>query len=126
MATETSTDPRAPLLSESMGTTRYECPFCGYDSLDEARMTEHLDPRFGRHPERRDPVTGDVLSAPLTADEREELEALRAEVADLRQAAADNQDAAERAQRSAERAKATLAKEREKADEATAGGGQEG
>lgn len=115
----TKPDSRAPIVGEWNRMPRYECPFCGWDTLDEAQMADHLDPLRGRHLALPD-APPDTVDA-FTKAERDELVELRTEVADLRQQAIDNQDAAEKAQKSAERAKAQLTK----AKESSADGGQE-
>ena len=73
-------DPRAPIVTELATYTRYECPLCGYDSVDEARVVEHLDPVFGKHPV---PVPTPSAAAAMAA-EQTEIDALRAEVEALR------------------------------------------
>lgn len=105
MATKQTIDPRAPIVGEWNRMPRYECPFCGWDTLDETAMTDHLDPARGMHPDFGADAPPDTPE-PFTREERAELESLRAEVVDLRQQALDTQIAAEKAQKAAERAKA--------------------
>lgn len=82
---KTDTDPRAPIVRDWRGVPQYVCPFtatCAYDTLDEQAMTDHLDPVNGKHPVKREPAP--PPSAPLSADERANLDALIEENAALK------------------------------------------
>lgn len=63
---------REPIVTEMATYTRWECPFCGYDSVDEARVREHLDPVWGKHPI---PVIPPSAAATLAATEPSEPDA---------------------------------------------------
>jgi hypothetical protein len=41
-ADEAAVDPRAPIETEWRGTVRWACPFCAFDSPDQARVERHI------------------------------------------------------------------------------------
>lgn len=50
MSKKKTDDQRAPIVTEWAGLPKFACPLCPFDTLDEQRITEHLNPLHGNHP----------------------------------------------------------------------------